>query len=99
MAEEIRLLKEEVEKLRCMLLPIDLHTQTITKLIESIKKHRRFRSKRQWALYARVSMDTFYRSEKEVLEKLAAQGYKIVYEPDRSKKNSRVYCYRVRLEY
>ena len=57
MEEEIQLLKREIEKLKDMLSPIDPHDRAKQRMIESIKKHREFRSKRQWARYARVSMD------------------------------------------
>lgn len=99
MEEEIKFLRVEVAKLRSMLVPINLHEQAKMKLIEAIMTHKEFSSKRQWALYARVSMDTFYRIENEVIDQLVRQGYKVVYEPVSSYKDSRVYCYRVHLQF
>jgi hypothetical protein len=45
-----------------------------------------------------LSMDTFYRLEKEVINELESQGHKVIYEPIFPRKGSRVYCYRVLLE-
>jgi len=95
--ELILRLEREVEELKRMLLPIDLHTRAKMKLVEAIKKHRHFRSKRQWVLYARVSMDTFYRLEEEVIEELARQGYRVIYKPVLSRKG-RIYRYEIRLK-
>jgi hypothetical protein len=88
-----------VEALERKFEPVNPYARAKQRMIEAIKKHGRFRSKRQWALYARISTDTFYRLEKEVIDELARKGYKVIYEPIFSRKNARIYSYFVRLEY
>jgi len=95
---QLRDLQKRVEIIERKLEPINLHSRARQRMIEAIRKQRKFRSKRQWARYARVSMDTFYRLEKEVIRDLERQGYKTIYQPISSRKNSRVYSYEVRLE-
>ena len=80
--ERILRLERRMDQLEALLSPLNLHEQAKTRLTEAIKKHRRFRSKRQWALYSRLgSMDTYYRLEKEAVDELARQGHKVIFEP------------------
>jgi len=93
----VQTLEKKLEKLIKMFSPLDLHAQAKDKMIKAIKKHKKFRSKRQWALYAKVSMDTFYRLEKEVIVELEREGYKVIYKPISSKKNSHIYRFDIQL--
>ena len=90
-------LVRRVEHLEKMLKVTSLKNRAKMRLLEAIMEYKEFRSKRQWARYARVSMDTFYRLEREVIEEVRGMGYDVVYEPVLSRKGS-VYRYHVSLK-
>ena len=97
MENRINELLRRVEHLERRLKPIGLTNRAKMRLLEAIIEYKEFRSKRQWALYARVSMDTFYRLEREVIEELRRTGYKVEYIPLISR-NGSIYRYHVRLK-
>lgn len=96
--QRMRYLEKEIEKLKRIIRPGDLHTQAKVRMVEALRKHKEFYSKRRWGLCARVSMDTFYRIIEEVELDLHKEGYEVTYIPVFRRNNAtKIYRYRVRL--
>ena len=94
---EIQFLKEEIEQIKNLISHTYVRSDAKFRLIEAIKEHHNFRSKREWASCADVSMGTFYRLERDVISELENEGYQVVYKPVTSGRKLRVYRYEILL--
>jgi len=97
--EQIFRLEKEIEELKKLVKPLDLHTNAKSRLINAIKRRKKFFSKSEWGRRALISMDTFYRIIEEVQHDLLEQGYRVVYTPIYGRKNkNKAYRILVHLE-